>query len=231
MVACCQIDNLMKCLTPTILILGLYLPLHINSSYPYCGLSQLMERAKLKLTQFLSPNPKNCFWKGTFDILGTLALHLITCVSWPLDWVSIMLSIRLAVKNKQKLESGCIKLEFPRQPLCVQTTYIVWYSSVPVGFMNWRTVDACLSIKEVGNHHCHGSSELQRVLLCGWCCGNDLKVWQNERSTGECDCPSFWFCILFGFYMCRVCLFRGLFDWTTGHDSFPFYYCFPLRGK
>lgn len=34
---------------------------------------------------------------------------------------------------------------------------------------------ACLSVKQVANYHCHSSGELQRVLLCGWCCG---KTWR-----------------------------------------------------
>ena len=50
---------------------------------------------------------------------------------------------------------------------CWCDSYCLEDSSVPVRFINWRSVDACLSAKEVGNHHCHGSGELQRVLLCG----------------------------------------------------------------
>lgn len=101
---------------------------------------------------------------------------------------------------------------------------------VPMCFMNWRAVGACVSVKEVGNHHCHGSVELQTALLCGWCCGNDLKVWLNKRSTGECDWPSFCFCVLFGVY--RLCIqWSVLLNNRSWVFLLYFYDCSLLKGK
>lgn len=65
--------------------------------------------------------------------------------------------------------------------------------------MSRQTVDGCLAVKEVSNQHHHSGSEPQRPLLCSWCCGNDLKVLLDERSTRERDCPSSCWCVLFPF--------------------------------
>lgn len=85
-----------------------------------------------------------------------------------------------------------------------------------------------VSVKEAANHCCHSSAEPQRVPLCGWW-GNDLKVWLNERSTGECDCPSFAVASPFG--LCLSCLCYQQSDWTIGRVFAGFIVVVLLKGK